>query len=172
MAADDVDELMKGAASASIAKRILYLLLAGVSVAPAAYLFVSIFLVDVGSSTVTLAAGITLGSVILSLAYHNLAIARAVKVGAGTSAPTKSAFKGKKPEYEAALAAHDAKVSAAAMSYSLYYNNMLFLVAAPFVGCYVFNGKVSGDLNLLLSSGVASSLALFNSRSALKALSQ
>lgn len=167
--ADELDELMAGR-TLSPAKRVAYFGLALAAVLPAAFLFVQIFVVDVARSRLTIAAGVAVAAAILSLAYHNLAAARTEHVRESAAPPTKAAYKGRKAEFDAALAAHDAKVDAAALAHSVFYNNALFLVTAPFVGCYVCAGKFSGDLNFLVSSATAAGLALFNSQSALKAM--
>jgi Translocon-associated protein, gamma subunit (TRAP-gamma) len=168
--ADELDELMAGR-SVSAAKRVAYFLYALAAVLPAALLFVQIFVVDVARSVLTIVAGVVATAALLSAAYHNLCAAHAERIRESAVPPVKAAFKGKKAEFEAAVAAHDKKVEASALAYSVFYNNALFLVSAPFVGCYIFSDKFSGDLNFLVSSTAAAGLALFNSQSALKAMS-
>lgn len=154
------------------AKRMLYFVLALAPVLPAAYLFIKIFVVDVARSRVTITAGIALTAVALTEAYNNLLFARAERIRADSSPPTKASFKGKKSDYDNALVAYEKSIKNTALAYSLYYNNTLFLIAVPFIGCYVFAGKVSGDLNFLISAGASAALAVYNSQSAIKALSK
>lgn len=168
--ADELDDLLKGG-SVSAATRAAYFAYALTAVLPSALLFVRIFVVDVARSQLTIGAGVSATAALLSLAYHNLSAAHAERIRAAAQPPTKAAYKGRKPEFDAALAAHDAGVHSSALAYSVFYNNALFLLVAPFCGCYVFTDKFSGDLNFLLSSTAAAGLALFNSKSALKAMS-
>lgn len=166
---DEIDELLSGRA-VSPAKRVSNFLFALTAVLPAALLFVQIFVVDVSRSRLTIIAGVIVTGGILSVSYQKLALAHAERVRDSASPPTKASFKGKKAQFDAAIAAHDAKVESCALMYSVFYNNCIFMASAPFVGCYVCADKFSGDLNFLLSSGAAAGLALFNSQSALKAL--
>lgn len=168
--ADELDELLTGR-RLSPAKRAAYFGYALSAVLPAALLFVQIFVVDVARSRLTIGAGVAATAAVLSVAYHNLCAAHAERIRAAATPPTKAAYKGKKTDFDAALARHDAKVESCALAYSVFYNNALFLCVAPFVGCYICAGKFGGDLNFLLSSTAAAGLALFNSHSALKAMS-
>jgi hypothetical protein len=173
--ADEIDELLRGSnTAASPARRALCAAVALAAVLPVAALFVSVFVVDIARSRLTIAAAVAAAALALSVAYVQLALARgaAIRAAPGSAPPTRAAFKGSKDAYAVALARHDAAIDTAALSHSVYYNNAIFLVAAPFVGCYVFAGKVSGDLNFLLSAAAAAALAIFNSNSAVKAMSQ
>ncbi len=155
-----------------VQKRILYGILAlAVSVVPA-FLCVRVFVVDVSKAQVTLAAGVLTSAVILSLSYHNLAFSQSARIRAASSAPSKNSFKGKMQHYEGAVAKYDRNVALAAFAYSFAYNNAIFLISAPFCASYIFADKVSGELNALCSGAAAAGLALFNSRSALKAIGE
>lgn len=169
MPTDDLDALLAGR-QVSPSRRAQNFLLALLSILPATYLFVTIFVVDVQRSRLTILAGLLLSAATLSLAYETLSLAHGDRLRAATSPPTKASFKGRKPAFDAAVAAHTAGLERAALVYSVFYNNAIFLAVAPFVGCYVCADKFSGDLNFLLSSGAAAGLALFNSQSAIKAL--
>lgn len=153
-------------------KRVLYFVLALFVTSLPAILFVRIFVVDVLKAQLTLYTGILISAAVLSLAYHNLTFSQGARIRENANPPTKSSFKGKKDQYEAALVKHEQSIASAAFAYSLAYNNAIFLLAAPFVGCYVFADKVGGDINALLSTAAAAGLALFNSRSALKAIGE
>lgn len=167
--ADEIDELISGRA-VSPATRLTHFGIALLAIIPAAMLFVQIFVVDVGRSRLTIGAAIVATAVVLGMAYQNLSIAHVERLRSASSPPTKSAFKGKKSEFEAAMSSYERKVDQAAFAYSVCYNNAIFLLTAPFVGCYIFSDKFSGDLNFLVSSSAAAGLALFNSKSALKAI--
>lgn len=155
-----------------VAKRIMYGILAMmVSIVPA-ILFVRVFVIDVSKAQVTLGAGIVISSVILSLSYHNLTFSQSARIRSISSAPSKNSFKGKMEHYQGAVAKYDRSVTLAAFAYSFAYNNAIFLISAPFCASYVFADKVSGELNALCSGAAAAGLALFNSRSALKAIGE
>jgi hypothetical protein len=171
--ADMDDEFMSSGSALSPATRALYFALALLPILTAAYLFVSIFVVDVSRSLLTIAAGVAISAALMSTAYHNLACARIEGVRDGATAPTKASFKGTKgakAEFDAALASFEKNISSAALFYSLFYNNAMFVVLTPFVGCYIFADKVSGDLNLLLSASASAGLCMYNSISAVKAM--
>lgn len=168
--ADELDALLQGGA-VPVGTRALYFLAAMATVLPAAGLFVRIFVVDVARSVLTIGAAVAGAAALLSVAYHDLCAARAGRVRAAAAPPTKAAFKGRRADFDHALAGHDKQVHAAALAYSVFYNNALFLLVAPFCGCYLLSDKFSGDLNFLLSSAAAAGLAVFNSKSALKAMS-
>lgn len=154
------------------AKRMTYFALALLPVMSAAYLFVNIFVVDVARSRVTISAAIIFTAAVLTEAYNNLLFARAERIRADSTPPSKASFKGKKSDYGRAVAAHEKTLKNAALAYSIHYNNALFMIATPFTGCYVFAGKVSGDLNFLISAALSAALAVYNSQSAIKALSK
>eukprot|EP00171_Calliarthron_tuberculosum_P011203 IDg11203t1 len=84
----------------------------------------------------------------------------------------KNSFRNRMAHYDAAVAAHNSRISTSAFAYSFAYNNAIFLLAAPFCASYVFADKVSGELNALCSGAAAAGIALFNSRSALKAIGE
>lgn len=155
-----------------VAKRFIYFLLASVVCCLPTGLCVRLFVVDMGKAQLTLGVGVLAGGALLSLAYHDLAFSQAARIRADSSPPTKRAFAGKPDKFEAAKQAHEKRITGAAFMYSFAYNNALFLLAAPFAASYVFGDKVSGELNALLSAAAAGALALFNSRSALKAIGE
>lgn len=171
--ADEFDDLLDDfGRKPSVFKRITYLLLSLESVAVTAFLFIRIFLVDTSSSQVTLALAVIVSTVLLSLAFHNLAFAKAARIRRNAAPPTKGAFKGKASEYKAATSAFESKISSAALWYSCAYNNAIFMIVAPLLGVYLLSEKLSGDLNLLVSGTAAASLALYNSNTALKAIGE
>ena len=156
----------------SIGKRAAYAAFAVFPVLLPAFLFVRLYVLDLAACKVTLAAGVIVGCALLSVSYHNLAFSKAARVRAVVGPPSKGAFKGKKAEHDQAVAMHDAKVESAAFVYSYFYNNLIFLLGVAFVGAYLINDKVSGDLSFVISSAVAAGLAVFNSKSALKAIGE
>lgn len=172
---DDIDDVLDDfGRHPGVQKRVLYGLLAGiVSLAPT-LLCVRIFVVDSSKAQLTLGVGVILSSVLLSMAYHNLAFSQSARLRAVSSAPSKNSFKNVRSlgAYDRAVKAYEAQISSACFSYSFAYNNAIFLLAAPFAASYVFADKVSGELNALCSAVCASGLALFNSRSALKAIGE
>ncbi|CAN8073332.1 unnamed protein product [Agarophyton chilense] len=173
MAKDDLDGLMQDfGRRPSVGRRLLYVLFAMEVVAAATFFFVRVFLVDVKTSPVTLATSALLSTIILSMSYHNLAFAHAARIRRTATAPTKGAFKGQPDRFEKAKTRFEGRISSAALWYSCAYNNALFMLVAPFLGLYVLADKLSGDLNLLVSGAAAASLALSNSRSAMKAIGE
>lgn len=156
----------------SILKRLLYLFLATLPVATTALLFIRLFLINTAASQVTLIIAITLSTVLLSLALHNLYFAKAARLRRFATPPSKSAFKGRMDEFKRACTVFEGKIANAALCYSVAYNNAIFMIIAPLFGCYMFSEKVGGDLNLLLSGVAAAGLALFNSNTALKAIGE
>lgn len=166
---DDIDALLSGR-TVSPARRGSNFLLALLSTLPAAVLFVQIFVVDISRSQLTILAGVLATSALLSLSYENLSVAASERIRNSTSPPTKASFKGRKGEFDAAIKEHEKSLDWCALVYAVFYCNAVFLVTAPFIGCYICAGKFSGDLNFLVSSGAAAGLALFNSQSAMKAL--
>ncbi len=169
MARDELDDLIQSR-SPSAAQRLGNVLIGVLSALPAAALFVSVFVVDVERSQVTIAAGALIAAALLALSYENLAFARAERMRTETAPPTKASYKGRMREFDSAIKKHEARIGGAALAYSVFYNNALFLASVPFIGCYICADKFSGDLNFLVSAAAAGSLALFNSKSALKAM--
>lgn len=169
---DDLQDLDDFGRKPSAVKRLVYLLLSLECVVAVALLYIRIFLIDISASQVTLALGIIVCSVVLSLAYHNLAFAKAARIRLVANPPTKNAFKGNQQAYKAAQLEHEQTISRSALWYSCAYNNAIFMFMTPVIGCYVLSENVGGDLNLLLSGAAAAALALFNSNTALKAIGE
>lgn len=171
--ADEFDELLDDfGRQPSISRRLLYRLLALVSVVSTAYLFMNVFLVDVSSSQVTLALAVIVNTSLLSLAYHNLYFAKAARIRRSASPPTKGAFRGREREHRIALNTFESRIAQSALWYSCAYNNTIFMVVTPLLGVYLLSEKLSGDLNLLVSGSMAAGLAVFNSNTALKAIGE
>lgn len=172
-AGDDLDDVLDDfGRHPGVQKRVLYGVLGSIVALAPVYLCVRIFVVDVASAQLTLGAGVAASGVLLGLSYHNLAFSQSARLRAGSTAPSKNSFKGRLQHYDKALQRYEARVSAAALAYSFAYNNAIFLLTAPFCASYVFADKVSGELNALCSGVCAAALALFNSRSALKAIGE
>lgn len=170
---DEFDELLDDfGRRPSVARRLLYLFLALLSVASTAYLFINVFLVDVSSSQVTLLLAVCVNTVLLSLAYHNLSFAKGARIRRDASPPTKGAFRGREREHKEALEAFESRIANASLWYSCAYNNTIYMIVTPLLGVYLLSDKLSGDLNLLVSGALAAGLAVFNSNTALKAIGE
>ena len=170
---EDIDTLLTDfGRTAPPAKRLAYAAAAAVPAALPILLFSRVFSVDVSRAIITLViAGVAVAAV-LSSAYHNLAFTTGVRLRGRSVPPTKASVKGDKARHTAALASHEAALERAAVAYSLFYNNALFVTGALFVGFYVVGTKVPGEVNYAVSGLAAASFALFNSRSALKNIGQ
>lgn len=170
---DEIDEMLDDfGRRPGLLKRIMYLLLAAVVAGLPSALCVRVYVVDISRAQLTLSAGVAIAATLLSLSYHNLAFSQSARLRAASSAPSKNSFRGRVTQYEAALRKYDSRIAWAALAYSFAYNNAIFLLAAPFCASYVYADKVSGELNALCSAATGAALALFNSRSALKAIGE
>ncbi|PXF40242.1 hypothetical protein BWQ96_10046 [Gracilariopsis chorda] len=173
MATDDIELLADDfGRKPSLLRRLLYVFFALEVVAVCTVFFVRVFLIDTSSSLVTLSIAAFISAAVLSASYHNLAFAHASRIRRTASPPTKGAFKGNMDQFGAAKLRFERRISNAALWYSCAYNNALFMILTPFLATYMLADKLSGDLNLLVSGAAAASLALFNSKSALKAIGE
>lgn len=171
--ADEFDELLDDfGRRPSLLRRILYLVLSLIPVLTTTYLFIRIFLIQTTSSQATLSISILISAVLLSLSYHNLCFAKAARIRRTAVPPTKGAYKGHPEQFKAALGKFEAGIANASLFYSFAYNNVIFMVGAPFLGLYLLSENVGGDLKLLVSASAAAALALFNSNTALKVLGE
>lgn len=170
---DELDEMMDDfGRRPGLRKRIAYILLGALVALVPCTLCVRVYVVDIAKAQLTLAAGVLAAAVLMSLSYHNLAFSQSARLRAASSAPSKNSFRNRMAHYDAAVAAHNSRISTAGFAYSFAYNNAIFLLAAPFCASYIFGDKVSGELNALCSGATAAGIALFNSRSALKAIGE
>lgn len=170
---DELDELLTDfGRTAPPAKRAAY---AAAGLVPAALpllLFSRVFSVDPARAFITLAIGAVGVAAVLSAAYHNLAFTTGVRLRGRSEPPTKASIKGDKGAHAAAVTAYEEGLERAAVAYSLFYNNALFVGGALFIGFYVVGTKVPGEANYVVSALAAAGFALFNSRSALKNIGQ
>lgn len=173
MAVDEFDDLLEDfGRSPSILQRLMHGVYATLPVVTATGLFSRVFVVDITNSMLTLALAIVASTVLMAMAYHNLAFARGAIMRRAAAPPSRGAFRGRANEFEAAKISFEKCISSAAFWYSCGYNNCIFLLVAPLLGVYLLADKLSGDLNFLVSASAAASLALFNSKSALKAIGE
>lgn len=170
---DDLDELLTDfGRTAPPAKRAAY---AAAGLLPAAlplFLFARVFSIELSRAFITLAIAAGAIAAILSAAYHNLAFTTSVRLRGRSEPPTKASIKGDKAAHAAAVKAYEEGLEQAAVAYSVFYNNALFVVGALFVGFYVVGTKAPGEVNYAVSGLAAAGFALFNSRSALKNIGQ
>lgn len=172
---DNIDDVLDDfGRHPGVQKRVMYGILGALVSCVPTLLCVRIFVVDTSKAQLTLGVGVILSSILLSLSYHNLAFSQSARLRAVSSAPSKNSFKNTRSigAYDKAVKAYENKIASACFAYSFAYNNAIFLLAAPFAASYVFADKVSGELNALCSAVAAGALALFNSRSALKAIGE
>ncbi|KAJ8904328.1 hypothetical protein NDN08_000849 [Rhodosorus marinus] len=169
---DDDDLNFDYGRNPSVVRRGAYFLIALVTVLLPVYLYVGVLDMQLDEAQITVLIGSMMGSLLLSLAYHNIYFSKRVHVVADSSVPTKSSFKKNVAAYNAAVDAYESKCTVTALCWSLFYNNLLYLSIVVVFGIYVLASKVPKEANFVLSTVGASGFAFYNSRKAMQAIGE
>lgn len=140
---DDEDVFIDTGRRPSPVRRVSYFIVALVAALLPVYLYVGILGMDISEAQITIVSGSIVGAALLSLAYHNIYFSKRVQVTKDNAAPTKSMFRKKSDDYVNAYASYESQCSIAALTWSFFYNNILFFALVVFFGVYVLRAKVS-----------------------------
>ncbi|KAA8495883.1 Translocon-associated protein subunit gamma [Porphyridium purpureum] len=152
--------------TAGVGKRLMYWLLAILPINLPVLLYVRVLALDLQASGVLVGATVIIASVMLSLAYHNCAFAKSVKLRKGLEPPPKSAFRNRPEEHKKACDDLEANIRKSAVLYSVGYNNAIFLVCILPFGFQFLSSLMETPMNFATAYTFAALLALVNSRSA------
>uniref|UniRef100_A0A7S1TJ44 Translocon-associated protein subunit gamma n=1 Tax=Compsopogon caeruleus TaxID=31354 RepID=A0A7S1TJ44_9RHOD len=169
--AEDEFETVDYGMTPTVFQRVQYYVLALLPMVIPILMYVRIFGMNVTGSVVTLALGILASAGVLSAAYHNITYTKRVQLMRKSEEPTKSAFgKGNVKDYENAVSSYHDQVKRTAIFYSVFYNNLLFILVAIVSGSYFLKGKIGLEMEFIMSNLLGSGFAFWNSLNALKLL--
>mmetsp|Transcript_11468 Transcript_11468/g.20744 ORF Transcript_11468/g.20744 Transcript_11468/m.20744 type:complete len:174 (+) Transcript_11468:99-620(+) len=153
---------------ASFGRRLIYFLVALIPSLLILALFMQVRGLPVEKYPIILAPAIVAAMVFLSLAYHNLAFVRSAQIHKKYSAPTKSMFRNKPDEWNAACFQFEATIKSSSVMYSIAYNNAIYLFAAVALALNIGRISIPEPINFAISCVGGAAAAYGNSLSARK----